>query len=148
MAYYREVLRLAGNYKRSPMEISHYFWLKLYFWRPDMGISMNFPWYDTLEEIAPVLEKIASTENGTLLKDFDHGWDAEIYGDDDFVYAREGNFEEGEINILHKIPRPRFALDCEQALGRARNLIAWLSDNIGEDYWSKPRLPTDIILPK
>lgn len=144
LAYYEEVLRLAQNYKRSPLEVSHYFWLKLYFWRPDLGISMNFPWYDTLDEIAPVLEKIVSGENGLLLKDFDQGWDIEIYGDDDYIYAREGDPSEDEINILHQIPRAQLANDCEQALIRARALIAWLSDNLGHDYWTHPTLPADL----
>lgn len=145
LAYYKEVLRLAANYKRAPLEISHYFWLKLYFWRPDVGITMNFPWYDTLDEIAPVLEKIASGENGLLLKDFDQGWDIEIHGDDDYIYAREGDLSEGEINILHKIPRAPLAMECREVLERTRALIAWLSDNVGKDYWTSPSFPADLM---
>ncbi len=143
--YYREVLRLADNYGRKKTEISHYFWLKLYFWRPDKHIAMNFPWYDTLEEMAPVLEKIASTENGLLISDEDLGWNVDIFGDDDYIYLREGDYEEGDLNVNNKIPRSRLALDCKEALARARSLIAWLSDELGEDYWTKAKYPTDFI---
>lgn len=145
LAYYREVLRLAKNYGKSKTDISHYFWLRLSFWRSEKNISINFPWYDSLDEIAPILEKIASVEEGTLLADRDQGWDVEIIGTDDYIYAREGDFEEGDLNILHKIPRRSLAAECENALDRARALVAWLTDEIGEDYWSKTKYPEDLI---
>ena len=145
LAYYREVLRLAKNYGKKDTEISHYFWVKLSFWRGEMNISMDFPWYDSLDEIAPLLEKIDSNEDGVLLSDEDMGWEAEIIAQDGFIYAREEDPETGDINILHKIPRGPLAKDCRNALERARALISWLSDNIGDDYWTKTRYPADLV---
>lgn len=145
LAYYREVLRLADNYGRKDTEIGHYFWLKLYFWRPDKGISMSFPWYESLSQIAPILEKIASGEDGVLLDDEDQDWEAEIIARDGILYAREGNPETGEVNILHKIPRGPLANECAAALSRARNLVAWLTDNLGDDYWTKSKYPEDLL---
>lgn len=144
LAYYREVLRLANNYGRKKAEIGHYFWLKLYFWRPEKEVTMNFPWYDTLEDMAPVLEKIASDEEGLLFHDVDEGWEIEIVARDGFIYAREGDFENGEYSILHKIPRERLAIDCHEALVRARALIEWLSDCVGEDYWTHAKYPAEL----
>ncbi len=143
--YYREVLRLAKNYGKKPIEITQYFWLKLYIWRPDKHISLNFPWYDSLNEMAPILEKIASDEEGMLFQDADLDWDIEIVAQDGFIYIREGNFEEGEINAMLKTPRARLAIDCAEALARARALIGWLSDEIGEDYWTKAKYPADFV---
>lgn len=145
LAYYREVLRLAKNYGKKDLEISHYFWLKLSFWRGELDISMDFPWYDKLEQIAPVLECIDSNEDGILLSDEDQGWAADIVAKDGFIYAREGDPETGELSILHKIPRGPLANDCRAALERARALIGWLSDNLGEDYWTKSRYPADLM---
>ena len=145
LAYYREILRLAKNYGKKDLEISQYFWVKLSFWRGELNISMDFPWYDTLDEIAPLLEKIDSTEDGVLLHDEDMGWEAEIVAKDGFIYAREGDPETGDINILHKIPRGPMAKDCREALERARALIGWLSDNIGDLYWTKTRYPADLV---
>jgi hypothetical protein len=145
LAYYREVLRLAKNYGKKDAEIGHYFWLKLYFWRPDKGISMDFPWYDSLDQMLPVLEKIASTEEGVLIHDEDQDWEIEIIARDEYIYAREGNPEEDELNILHKIPRPRLALDCEEAIARARALVAWLTDELDNDYWTKSKYPKDLF---
>jgi hypothetical protein len=145
LAYYREVLRLAKNYGKKDIEIGHYFWLKLYFWRPDKGISMNFPWYDTLDQMLPILEKIASTEEGVLIYDEDQDWEVEIIARDEYIYAREGNPEEDELNILHKIPRGPLAQDCVVALDRAKNLIVWLSDELDNDYWTKSKYPEDLF---
>jgi len=143
--YYREVLRLAKNYGKKDLEITHYFWLKLYFWRPDLGISMEFPWYDCLDQMAPVLEKIASDEEGHLYHDEDQDWDIDIVAKDGFIYIREGNLLDGEINILHKIPRGPLANDCAAALSRARNLIDWLSNELDNDYWTKSKYPEDLF---
>lgn len=144
--YYREVLRLAKNYGKKDAEITHYFWLKLYFWRPDLGISMNFPWYDSLDQMAPVLEKIASDEDGVLLRDDDLSWEAEIIGKDGFIYAREGDpEEEGDFNIFHKIPRKALSHECLEALDRARALIAWLSDELDKDYWTNAPYPESYL---
>lgn len=143
--YYREVLRLAKNYGKKDYEITHYFWLKLYFWRPDLGIAMEFPWYDSLEQMLPVLEKIAGTEEGHLFHDEDQDWDIDIFAKDEYIYIREGNFLDGEINILHKIPRPRLAVDCEEAMARAKALVAWLSDELDHDYWTKPPYSEEIL---
>ena len=145
LAYYKEVLRLAKNYGKKPTDITDYFWLRLSFWRTEMDISINFPWYDSLDEIAPVLERMASGADGIILADMDQGWDIEIVAKDGFIYAREGDFEENELNILHKIPRAPLAAECENALSRTRNLIAWLSDEIGDDYWTKTKYPEDLF---
>jgi len=143
--YYREVLRLAKNYGKKDLEITHYFWLKLYFWRPDLGIAMEFPWYDKLEQMLPVLEKIAGDEDGLIYHDEDQDWDIDIYAKDGFIYIREGNFLDGEINILHKIPRGPLAIDCRSAMARATALVAWLSDELDKDYWTKSAYPEDIF---
>lgn len=145
LEYYEEVLRLAKNYGKKPLEISQYFWLKLSFWRPDLGIYMNFPWYDSLDEITPLLEKIASVEDGVLWHDVDQGWEVEIIAADGFIYCREGDPEENEYNILHKIPRRPLALECEEVLDRSRALVNWLADSVGEDYWTKTRYPEDLM---
>lgn len=146
LAYYEEVLRLAKNYGKKKTEISHYFWLKLSLWRPDLGIFMNFPWYDSLDEMTPILEKIASVEDGVLLHDVDQGWEVEIIARDGFIYCREGDPDEDGYNILHKIPRGPLAAECENVLDRARALVNWLSDSIGEDYWSKTIYPADLAV--
>lgn len=145
LSYYREVLRLAKNYGKKDLEISHYFWLKLYFWRPDLHIAMNFPWYDTLDEMAPILEKIGSHENGILLSDEDQNWTADIIAQDGFIFAREGDPEDGDFHFLHQIPRARFGIDCLEALERTRSLIYWLSNQIGTDYWTAPKYPAGLF---
>lgn len=143
--YYREVLRLAKNYGKKDAEITHYFWLKLYFWRPDLGISMNFPWYDSLDQMEPILEKIASAEDGVLLRDEDLSWEAEIVGKDGFIYAREANPDEDDVTIFHQIPRRALSHECLEALDRTKALIAWLSGELGKDYWTKSPYPESYL---
>lgn len=144
LEYYEEVLRLAKNYGKKDWEISHYFWLKLTFWRPDKGIFMEFPWYDTLGEIAPILERIGSREDGVLLQDEDEHWVADIVAKEGFVYAREGDLEDDAITFQHKIPQDAFARDCLEALARTRHLIDYLSHHLKKDYWTAPKYPADL----
>lgn len=145
LEYYEEVLRLAKNYGKQEWEISHYFWLKLTIERGDKGLYMEFPFYDTLGEISPLLEKIGSREEGALWEDEDEHWFVDIFAQDGFVYAREGDLEEDILTFLHKIPRKRFAVDCQEALGRTRDLIAYFSGHLKKDYWTAPEFPADLF---
>jgi hypothetical protein len=146
LAYYQEILRLAKNYGKKDFELSHYFWLNLTFSRGDKNIYMNFPYYDCLEQIAPILEKIGSDENGVILNDEDDAWFAEIIAEDGFIYAREGDMDVEEIYFMQKMPRPRMATDCRETLERTRSLIKFLSENLGKDYWTSSQFLADIKL--
>lgn len=145
LEYYEEVLRLAKNYGKKDWEISHYFWLKLAFTRGDKGIYMNFPYYDTLDEMAPLLEKIGGKETGILLQDEHEDWFADIAAQDGYIFAREGDLEEDIVTFSHKIQRKRLGIDCLEALDRTRALIAYLTQHIGKDYWTAPKFLTDAI---
>ncbi len=145
LEYYEEVQRLAKNYGRQDWEINQYFWLKLTFSRGDKGLSMNFPCYDTLDEMAPILEKIGGGKDGVILQDEDMDWFADIYAQDGFIYAREGDPEENEISFMQKIPRERFGIDCLEALERTRSLIEYLSGHLKKDYWAAPKFPPGLF---
>lgn len=136
-AYYEDVIRLARKHGKSFNDIRQYFWLRLSLWNSAEGCYLGFPWYDTVAEMAPLLEGISGDALGEVFWDRDQGWEMQVHADNEFVYAREWDPDDEVVHTIVKFPRAAIATECSQALERARRVVSSLAERLGDDVWTE-----------
>lgn len=151
--YYADIIRCAQKYHRGIEQVRSYFWLRLYISTPSGQFCVSFPWYDTLAEIAPLLDTLKNPPaHGEVHWDRDQGWEMEMDAHDDMLYIREwdpdgaDHPEDPDAGIIHaigKLPLQALAVSSAAALERARRIVATLSAALGVDLWST-RPPEDL----
>jgi hypothetical protein len=146
-AYYKDVVRLARKHGKSFSEVRQYFWLRLSIWNSAEGVYLGFPWYDTVEEMAPLLDGISGSTSGEIFCDRDQSWEMQVHADPDFVYAREWDPDDEVVQTVVKIPRAAIAIECSRALERVRKIVRCLAQELGDDVWTKHKSEATFLSP-
>lgn len=134
--YYQDVVRLAARHRKELKTDSSYFWIRpLIFARGELDIT--FPWYDTWAEAAPVLDALASPDDGQLFRDMDQGWDFEAFAEAERLFLRRGNSDSGEDLFIIATRRAAVMSQIPTVRGRVERLLQQLTAAMGRDYWSR-----------
>jgi len=136
-SYYRQILNLAQKAQRPFNEVSHYFWLRLYFWNNGAGFTISFPWYDTYSEMQPILNAIISGKSGELYWDRDQCWEMNVEADGGRIYVRQWDPDCEEVHVLLNFPLQALQALIPTLMNRTEEQIACMSRLFGRDYWTK-----------
>lgn len=133
--YYSEILRLARANRISFNEIRHYFWLRLWLGNPDAGVSISFPWYDTLSEIIRFIDAVTPYVDGQMFFDVDQSWELEMHGSrgDCFLRLRDPDEDETHATLCfsHEMlignlrPMQRHSVETIQVLSKLLDKDLW-----------------------
>lgn len=144
IAYYEDVIRAARRHGQRVDALRHCFWMRLRIVGEADGrhIDFGFPWLDSLQELAVVLEALADPPaSGEVFADRDQGWEIEIHADAHRCFLRETDPDAGELRAEAQMPRARLSHDAADALHRARRVVALLVEALKDDAWTDPRAP-------
>ena len=136
-AYYKQVVESAIRHGMSFNSISHYFWLRLWFWNTKEDIHVSFPWDDSYSEIAYFLDRFISIEAGRVFFSGDQGWEIEVYAHENQLFIREWDPDDDEIHACVCVPRLEFIQHVKEMMERSIKVIEALSASLGEDVWTE-----------
>ncbi len=141
--YYRDVIRKANKHRLSFERIRTHFWLRLGIFNSEKSMYLSFPWYDTINEMEPILQSFANPSvEGELFWDRDQSWELQVIAQGQFLYIREWDPDYEETHVLAKIPRDALAEASADALQRGRAVVSELARGVGVDVWTKHCTPT------
>jgi hypothetical protein len=135
--YYRQIIRCAARDGKKFDEIAHFFWLRLYLWNTEAGVTISFPWYDTYAEMKPFFHGVLSGESGRVYFDGDQGWEQEVHRDGGQFYVKQWDPDDGEIHALVRFPAAALAQAIPVLMQRVEAEIAELSRLLGADVWTR-----------
>lgn len=142
--HYLAVLNLAHQHGQSYNEICHHMWLRLLFeWD---GSAIPFPWYDTLEPMEHLFYWLHTAGDGDALSDVEQGWEMISVRIGSRFHFRLGGFDQGGEYANVALPRDELLASISSLRERMRTIVARLSAEVGEDYWTRHRydLRTDL----
>lgn len=136
VTYYRSVLKASKKRYKSTKAGDVYYWLRPIVYKKGVN-SINFPWYDTLEEARRFLETLTSDAQGLIYDDLDEGWQVAVYAENDKFHFIERDWEEDKPCWLVSGNRERISRMAEQTMERARKQVEFFIVSIGTDFWTK-----------
>lgn len=136
ISYYRQVVERAFLIGRSFNEIRSYFWLRLYVWDKEAGLSVSFPWYDSLTEIQNFTRWLASP-TAEAFSAIEQGWQVDAVRDSGFLYLRELDPDGDEEYNNSKVAIGTISMSAFEVEARAIKIVERLSEGLGTDVWSK-----------
>ena len=142
--HYKAVLQLARRYGHSYNEFNHHMWLRLHFsWD---GGGIGFAWYDTLDLMESVFDWLRNATDGELWSDVEQGWEMIAIRVGDRFHFRQGGFDQGDEYANVALPRDALLASISNLRERMGLIIARLTADLGEDYWTRYRydLRTDL----
>jgi hypothetical protein len=142
--HYKAVLRLARQHGHSYNEFSHHMWLRLHFsWD---GGAISFAWYDTLDSMELVFDWLRDAADGEVWSDVEQGWEMIAIRVGDRIHLRQGGFDQGDEYANVAFPREELLASISSLRERMGRIIARLTADLGEDYWTRHRydLRTDL----
>lgn len=135
--YYKSILELKANYKKSYDEIHHLFWLKLRISNSEEQIHISFPWYDTINEFKSFFRIFDNNKTGQIFEDIDQGWQLEIQADNDFYYIREINPDDNDLVIQNiKTDKASLKNSIQELEKNINTQIKELTSLTGIDLWT------------
>jgi hypothetical protein len=134
--YYQDALRLIARHRKLPGQQLGYFWMRPLLFAPG-DFYIDFPWYDTWEEAVPVLEALASPNDGLLFQDMDEGWEFQAFAEGDRLFLRQSDFPSGEDYSVVAADRATVAGQVPAVRQRVGRVLGELVAAVGRDYWSR-----------
>jgi hypothetical protein len=135
--HYKAVLQLARQYSHSYNEFHHHMWLRLHFsWD---GGAIGFAWYDTLDSMELVFEWLRDAADGEMWSDVEQGWEMVAVRAGDRFHFRQGGFDQGGEYANVAFPREELLASISRLRERMGRIIARLTADLGEDYWTSHR---------
>lgn len=130
LGYYKAVLQLARQF-------SHHMWLRLHLsWE---GGAISFAWYDTLDEMERVFDWLRDAADGEMWSDVEQGWEMMAVRAGERFHFRQGGFDQGGECANVAFPREKLLASVSDLRGRIARIIARLTADLGEDYWTHHR---------
>jgi hypothetical protein len=136
VTYYLDVVRLCARHQKDIARQKTYFWIRpLIFAGEEFAIT--FPWYDTWAESAPVLDALATLDDGPLYDDVDQGWEFQAFAESGILFLRQADPDSNKEHVV--IATDHLALaDRVQRIGpRVARVLTELTAALGRDFWSK-----------
>ena len=131
------VLQLARQYGHSYNEFSHHMWLRLQVsWD---GGTIGFAWYDTLDSMELVFDWLRDANDGEMWSDVEQGWEMIAVRVGERFHFREGGFDQGGEYANVAFPREELLSSISSLRERMGRIIARLTADLGEDYWTRHR---------
>jgi len=136
-AYYAQVIGAAQRHGLAFNSIRHHFWLRLWLWNEERGVRVEFPWYDSFQEIDCYLAALVDTESGLVDSDMDQGWQSDTSVQDDALFLRQCDPDSDETHVCISVPRDELVQQVRALRERTRQIISQLTGVIGVDVWTR-----------
>lgn len=136
VSYYRQIVERGASIGRGFNELRSYFWLRLCMWNEVEGISISFPWYDSLTEIQRFTSWLACSQEEAFW-DIEQGWQVDAVQALGFLHIRELEPDSDESYDNVKVALSDIAASAKLVESRAQVIIERLSEGLGGDVWSK-----------
>ncbi|HEX5102440.1 MAG TPA: hypothetical protein VFV87_01430 [Pirellulaceae bacterium] len=134
--YYREVIRVAREHRKTFNDIRQYFWIRFWLWNTDEQVHISFPWYDTYSEMNEFLTSVTNETEGQVFWDADQGWEFEMYNCNGELFARLRNPDDDETHAVIRFPHEILLGQIAPLRNRTEAIIRFLSSAIGHDVWT------------
>lgn len=134
--YYWRIVAAARSRGKDFNQIRSYFWMRLWLSQPKDGLSISFPWYDSLSEMRRFSDAIASQSVGDLYWDADQGWGLDVKGTHDRLLIHEHDPDDGGEGLLVSVPRAEFQRRMSAVMQDAEAIVARLAHESGVDVWT------------
>jgi hypothetical protein len=141
--HYKSVLSLAREHGHSYNQFDHHMSLGLWFGWPDGAISF---WYNTLDVMEPLFDWLKNAADGEMWSDVEQGWEMIAIRSGSRIHFRQGGFDQGGEYANVALPRDDLLASIADLRQRMSVIIARLTAEVGEDYWTRHRydLRTDL----
>jgi len=136
VSYYRQIVERGASIGISFNELRSYFWLRLCLWNEVEGISISFPWYDSLSEMQRFTSWLACSQEEAFW-DIEQGWQVDAVQESGFLHIRELDPDSDESYNNVKVALSDVAASAKLVESRAQAIIERLSEGLGVDVWSK-----------
>lgn len=141
--HYKAVLTLAAKHGHAYNQFDHHMSLGLWFGWTDGAISF---WYNTLNVMEPLFDWLKDAADGEMWSDVEQGWEMIAIRSGSTSHFRRGGFDQGGEYANVAFPRDDLLASVARLRERMNVIIARLTAEIGEDYWTRHRydLRTDL----
>lgn len=134
--YYWQVVSAAQRHKKTFNHLRSYFWMRLWLSNVKEGVSISFPWYDTLSEMRRFSDAISSSESGDVYRDADQGWEINVKGTAAELFINERDPDGDEDHFSVSVPREEFTRRIAATMLEATRIVETLSEQMGADVWT------------
>jgi hypothetical protein len=135
LAYYQSVITVARARGKQLWVSDSEFWLRPVVWGGGRELA-SCAWRDTPGEAEVMLASLLSSKDGELFYDVDEGWELRVTGKGKDLLFLEGDPFEGRVHAYFRCDREAVAVQAQQAIANLSELIPWLSEQLGADYWT------------
>jgi hypothetical protein len=135
LRYYESVIRTATGRGKALEPAAPEFWLRIVFLSGDQELASG-AWHDVLEQALSVLDAVAAPSDGEIYYDIDQGWELRIIGEGARITVRQADPDSGETDACFWTDRDALAGQARTASRDLRAMVAWLTSQLGRNYWS------------
>ena len=132
--HYKAVVAMHEKHCKDISKSTHFWNRPIVFQENDFCIS--FSWHDRFREGKNVLESLSSIQDGEIYWDRDQGWELEIYGQGEFLFAREWDPDYEKLHCQVKFDRKSVREQSQALIAHTTEIISYLSREIGHDHWT------------
>ena len=132
--HYRDVLDKAARHGKDPRH-GAYFWNRPVVHAPD-GLMLSFPWHDHFIDGRLFIESLDTGEAGEVFSYYEQGWDFDLHLREETLYMREGDPDKGTTHHNLRFAHEPVRAQVAGVLVRVETLIARLTRELGQDYWT------------
>jgi hypothetical protein len=133
-AHYKDVIDKATAHGKSLQSSSH-FWNKPVIYSPDL-FNLSFAWHDRFREGKGFLDALLHGAEGDVYSDLDQGWQLDIQLFNGILYVQEVDPDEGTCHCNVNFEYAPFRAQVVELMPRVQHLIAYLTSELGRDYWT------------